>query len=90
MISLHQQEHIKRMYAAQDDFRVLEIFWQDHFYATEGRFGYPVCVHLDNYATQQTEDSLVLGYHVSREGCQAQIDDIEAYIATLKAEGAKA
>lgn len=87
MITAKQKNRIREMWAKQDEFRHLVTFWQDYFYSGSKYFGYgyPVCVQLQNSGTQQVEMSLVVDYHTSQAGCEAELERVDAYIAELDA-----
>ena len=76
---------IKRIWDKVDATHEAEAFWQDHFYSSGGKFGYPVCVQLINTATKQVEDSAVIGWHTWKSGGEVMLEKIEAYLIEIGA-----
>ncbi len=76
-------EAIKRMWKAQDDNHELSAFWQDHFYASNNRLGYPVCVQLLNLVTDQVEDFVIVGYYHYPDTCEAVLEEVQEYLFEL-------
>lgn len=78
-----QRAKVKRVWEKQDDTHQMESFWQDHFYSSDRRFGYPVCVQLVNTETKQVEDNAILDWRTSGPSCEALLEQVEAYIVEL-------
>lgn len=86
MITDQQKTIIRHLWErAQIPGNRLETFYQDHFYSTEGRFGYPACVHLLN-SKNEVIDSWVFRYSSNPSICADTVEAIDAYLVTLDAE----
>ncbi len=77
---------IKRIWQAQDDNHELSAFWQDHFYTSNNKFGYPVCVQLLNLVTDQVEDSVIVGYYRYPDTCESVLGQVQEYLFELDAQ----
>jgi len=80
---------IKRIWEAQDTTHKLEVFWQDHFYSSGNKFGYPVCVQLVNTLTGKGEDITIIGHYRYPDTCAAVLQQVDEYLKELGATKAK-
>lgn len=80
-----QKTKVKRIWDAVDATHEAEAFWQDHFYSSGGKFGYPVYVHLINTVTKQVEDRAVIGWHTWAGGGEVMLEAIQSYLIEIGA-----
>lgn len=57
----------------------IEAFYEDHFYSSGRRFGYPICIRTFRNITC-TEQTIILGWAVDPHVCMALIDLVEKFI----------
>lgn len=82
-----QRELITRLWnTARSKGYTLVTFYQDRFY-TRKYFGYPICIQLQS--EKDIEESHILAWSQSPFVCENMVAAMDAFIAELKAEGAK-
>ena len=87
MITEKQQQTTKRAFreAKAHGWEVV-VFWQDHFYTRNGKFGYPVCIQLQNIAENHVEDCYIVHWSSFKNVCANTVESIDAYLAELEAQ----
>ncbi len=64
----------------------LVVFWSDRFTTQNNRFGYPVCIQLQNVAENHVERAHIVHWSSWKQVCEVWVDQIDAYIETLEQE----
>ena len=61
----------------------LVTFWQDHFYTRDGKWGYPVCIQVQNLAGDKIETNRFLHWSAYPVICSDLVEEVELFIETL-------
>lgn len=84
MITTRQQELVKQSWQeAHANGWQLVTFWQDHFYTRNGKFGYPVCIQVQNVDEKHIETARILHWSSSPAVCESLVERVDAFIAEL-------
>lgn len=82
MITPGQREKIDCIHAEYAG-KQFNTFWQDHFYSSEGKFGYPVCLEVVDVDGTGRSQTYILAWRTSQAACESALEAIDAYLATL-------
>lgn len=82
-----QRATVRRLFArSRENGWQVVTFMQDHFYTRDRKFGYPVCIQLQNPVENVVEDSAIVQWSSSKNVCYNVVEAIDALVSELESE----